>query len=300
MEFNVRILYFTLLSVLLALTSCVSKKKYLEDIAKIEEEKDLQIAQRNVQITNQDAAISDLRLRLANKEGANEALVAMQDRYEGKIKKLEEEKNQMSSSAENQQASMGVTLKKKELEIEAKQKQLDAIKKVLEDEDNRLLQLGDAIQATLKEFDEEAFIIEVKQGKLKVALLEKLLFRKGSVSRLKEDGKKALEKIAAILQEYPSIFVQVIGHTDNRAPEIKSYKDNWNFSVLRAATIVRTLVNENDFSPNQVLAAGKGEFQPKTSNETSEGRATNRRIEMVIGVKQEELVRRLQTQLTKP
>ena len=130
--------------------------------------------------------------------------------------------------------------------------------------------------------------------------MEKLLFRKGSVTRLNEKGKKALSKISNILEEYPSLFIQVIGHTDNKAPEIKSYKDNWNFSVLRAATIVRTLVNDNDFSPNQLLAAGKGEFEPKSSNESADGRATNRRIELLIGIKKEELARRIRSKISKP
>ena len=163
MELNTRVLSLMLLSYLFFLSACVSKKKYLEDIAKVEEEKGLQIAQQRVQITNLDASISDLKLQLAKREGANEALVAMQDRYDEKIKELEEEIERMSSSAENQQESMGLTLKEKEAMIAEKEEQIVAIKQVLEEDENMLLQLSDAMQASLKDFDENTFSIEVKQ-----------------------------------------------------------------------------------------------------------------------------------------
>ena len=266
-------------------------------MAILRKDKNIEIAQQKVELTKRDAAIYDLELRLANREGANEALLAMQDRYEEKIKNLEQEIEQMNSSAENQQQTMGKTLKAKEAEIILRQGQLDAIKKVLDDRESTLLQLSDALLAALKDIDTENVRTEIRQGQLKLILTEKLLFRRGSVTRLNEKGELALGAVSNILQEYPSIFVQIIGHTDNKPPEIKSYKDNWNFSVLRAATIVRKMVNEYDFSPNQLQAAGKGEFEPTASNEESAGRASNRRIEFLIGLRQGDLVRQIRGQL---
>ena len=282
---------------LLSFSACVSKKRYLEDLSTIETEKNKEIAEQKVQLTSQEASILQLRLQLANKEGANEALLGMQDRYDEKIDSLQYEIEQMNASAENRKLSVGEQLKGKDKIIAGKEAQLQAIKQVLEDRENTLLQLSDAITASLKEVTKDGYMLEVKQGVLRIVLLEKLLFKRGSVTRLNEKGTNALAAISRLLGEYPTLYTQVVGHTDNQAPAIKSYKDNWNFSALRAATVVRTLVNDYDFSPNQIIAAGKGEFEPNASNESAEGREANRRIEMLVGLQQEELVRQIKAKL---
>ena len=98
--------------------------------------------------------------------------------------------------------------------------------------------------------------------------------------------------ISQVLSGYPGMFVTVVGHTDNKQPS-SSYKDNWNYSSLEAAAVVRMLTDEFDLARNQVLAAGKGEFAPRASNETPEGRKLNRRIELTIEAREDNLIREL-------
>ena len=90
---------------------------------------------------------------------------------------------------------------------------------------------------------------------------------------------------------YPALSITVIGHTDNRPVPRNSITSNWDYGALRAGTIVKTLIKEFTLRPNQVMVASKGEYAPRTSNETKEGQAQNRRIELLIEAPQSDLNR---------
>jgi chemotaxis protein MotB len=100
-----------------------------------------------------------------------------------------------------------------------------------------------------------------------------------------------LGKISEILQLFPAFTIQVIGHTDNAIQQNKKLPDNWDVSVLRASAVSKALVEEWELSPSRILAAGKGEFSPMKSNETLEGKALNRRIELVVSLRTEDILR---------
>jgi chemotaxis protein MotB len=100
-----------------------------------------------------------------------------------------------------------------------------------------------------------------------------------------------LGKISEILQLFPAFTIQVIGHTDNAIQQNKKLPDNWDLSVLRASAVSKALVEEWQLSPSRILAAGKGEFSPMKSNETPEGKALNRRIELVVSLRTEDILR---------
>ena len=116
-------------------------------------------------------------------------------------------------------------------------------------------------------------------SEIRITMDEALLFRPGS-ARVRTAGVQNLQKIADLINKYPTLKMNVIGNTDNK--KAKNYKDNWDYSVIRAANVVKVLTKEYGLSPNRVLAAGKGEFAPKASNQTPEGQAKNRRIDFVI------------------
>ena len=101
-----------------------------------------------------------------------------------------------------------------------------------------------------------------------------------------------LEKLSEILLKYPNMSITILGHTDNAKAD-KRYKDNWNYSALRAATIVRVMTEDLDLNPSQVLLAAKGEYEPRSSNESTDGKALNRRIEFRIAPRTEDLTRAL-------
>lgn len=100
-----------------------------------------------------------------------------------------------------------------------------------------------------------------------------------------------LRKISDILQRYPAFTIQVVGHTDNAIQQNKKLPDNWDLSVLRASAVVKALTDDFQLSPSRVLAAGKGEFSPMKSNETAEGKALNRRLELVMSIRMEDVLR---------
>lgn len=123
--------------------------------------------------------------------------------------------------------------------------------------------------------------VEVRGGKVHVSISDRMLFRSGS-SNLGNQAADVLGKIASVLNENDDLQVLVEGHTDNVPIELEGVKDNWDLSVDRATTVVRTLHRDHYLSPERLTAAGRGEYAPKASNETAEGRASNRRTEIII------------------
>ena len=120
---------------------------------------------------------------------------------------------------------------------------------------------------------------------------EKLLFESGKTN-VNREGQKALTELGKVLESDPSLQVVVEGHTDN-VPLSGSgpIKDNWELSVLRAASVTRILLENRNIDPKRITPSGRGEFMPVAENETKEGRARNRRTEIIIEPKLDELIR---------
>jgi chemotaxis protein MotB len=95
-------------------------------------------------------------------------------------------------------------------------------------------------------------------------------------------GKEALKSLAIVLNNTKEINVMIEGHTDNVPIKTSQFKDNWDLSTSRATSILRILTNDNGFDPVRITASGKGEFHPVKTNETEEGRAGNRRTEIIL------------------
>jgi len=122
-----------------------------------------------------------------------------------------------------------------------------------------------------------------------VSLTDKLLFPSASIV-IDENGKKALTQLAEVLKQQPDINIAVEGHTDSqRISNLGQIKDNWDLSVLRSTSVVRFLTDEQKVESVRMTATGKGQFQPLAENTTAEGRSKNRRIEIVLSPKLDEL-----------
>lgn len=194
----------------------------------------------------------------------------------------------LSESLENKSKELDA----KEKSIQEKDKKLKELQAILNSQDSILNALNSTVKNALLGFKSDEFSTEMKNGKVYVSLSDKLLFKSGSVT-VEEKGKEAIKKLAEVLNKNPDIDIAVEGHTDNVPIKTAIYKDNWDLSVARATNIVRMLSEDYFVSSKRLTASGKGEFMPVGNNETTEGKAKNRRTEIVLSPKLEELFKML-------
>ncbi len=281
----------------MSLFSCVGKKKHNEIIEALTTSYTQEVDSVQSHLDTARSTIRTLELNLAERKGENNALTAMQDKLQSKIDGLEESLENLGARATNQQNDLGNQLEDKKKELAEKLSKVKAIRTQIEDSRASMLNTSSALVAAMEEYDAEEYAVEIQSGKIVVALTEKLLFRSGSTSRMTDDGMAAIEKLCQVLNNYPLFAIQVIGHTDNR-PVPRKGLDRWNYSALRASTITKMMVEDFEVNPNQILAASKADYAPRTSNETAEGRAKNKRIELVVAPRQDLLVKDIEKALT--
>jgi chemotaxis protein MotB len=172
-------------------------------------------------------------------------------------------------------------LRQRELEIQERELAILDLQRRLDKQDSITRSINDALRNALVGFQSDEISIEMRDGKVYLSLSNKLLFKSGSVD-IEAKGKDAIRILGEVLKKNPDIDVMVEGHTDNVPIKTSLYKDNWDLSVARAITIVRMLTSNYGILPMRLTAAGRGEYMPKASNDTPEGRALNRRTEIIL------------------
>ena len=154
--------------------------------------------------------------------------------------------------------------------------------------------LKDALSKSLKAFEGKGLTVNQRDGKVYVSMENKLLFESGSWA-VGSEGKKAVVLVASVLAQNPDISVLIEGHTDNDkfAGAVGQIENNWDLSTKRATAIVNILSENKGVKKDNLTAAGRGEFAPLMSNDTPEGKAKNRRIEIVLTPKLDEISKML-------
>jgi chemotaxis protein MotB len=147
------------------------------------------------------------------------------------------------------------------------------------------------VNKALMGFDADELSVEMRDGKVYVSMSDKLLFKSGS-DAVEPKGVEALQKIAEVMIKNTDINMAIEGHTDSIPIKTNRFKDNWDLSVARSVSVVR-LLQDSGLDPQRVTAAGKGEYTPISDNSTKEGRAKNRRTELVLTPKLNELMQLL-------
>ena len=198
------------------------------------------------------------------------------------------------SLSQTDKLSKALTAKSEELNAKEKllserERTLDEMKQIIARQDSITRRLNAILRNALLGFNSDELSVEVKNGKVYVSMSDKLLFKSGS-SAVEVKGKEALKLLGGVLEKNFDIDILVEGHTDNVPIKTSVYKDNWDLSVARATSIVRILISDYKIAPTRMTASGKGEFFPKADNETSEGRAKNRRTEIILSPKLDELM----------
>ena len=185
-------------------------------------------------------------------------------------------------------------LKAKEKLLVDREKALDEMKKMVARQDSITNRLNNILHDALLGFKSDELSVYIKNGKVYVSLSDKLLFKSGSAA-VETKGIEALKVLADVLNKNNDIDILVEGHTDNIPIKTALYHDNWDLSAGRAISIVRILTDEYNITPTRLSASGKGEFSPKAVNSTPEGRASNRRTEIILSPKLDELMKLLKT-----
>jgi chemotaxis protein MotB len=160
-------------------------------------------------------------------------------------------------------------------------RRLNMLQNVIQSQKEVMTKLKNSISDALIKYKADELYVYIKDGNVYVSLQEKLLFKSGSdVVDIK--GVAALKTLAMVLNDTKDISVLIEGHTDNMPIKTATFKDNWDLSTARATSIVRILTKDFGFDSKRITASGKGFFSPVKSNETAEGRAANRRTEVIL------------------
>jgi chemotaxis protein MotB len=248
------------------LASCVSQKKYQAALTR-----EQALDAKNIELgTN----INELRSQITTLQNDNAKLVKQID-------------DAMKKASE---ATGLVNMTQKQLDAE--QKRLWDLRKLLQEQGQAVESLRKKMADALVGFNSNELQVFVKNGRVYVSLQENLLFPSGSAV-VNAKGKEALGTLAQVLNVNPDINVVVEGHTDS-IPIRGKYEDNWALSVARATSIVRILTDTYKVDPTRVTASGRSLFEPVDSNGTADGRQRNRRTEIILAPKLDQLMQLLQ------
>ena len=205
------------------------------------------------------------------------------------LRSLQGNYNTMNADYKKVKSNSSTQISKLSDDLAAREKRLKEVEDVLRKRDEATSALKEKLNQALLGFKKSGLTVDIKNGKVYVSLMDKLLFPSGSII-IDEKGKQALTQLAGVLKQQPEINIAVEGHTDNqKINNLGQIKDNWDLSVLRATSVVRYLTSNENVDGIRMTATGKGEFQPLDSNATPDGRSKNRRIEIVLSPKLDEL-----------
>lgn len=198
-----------------------------------------------------------------------------------KVKNLNEEKTALMNENTLVQNDLRTLSAVTNMTIAEQATRLKNLNSLIKTQDDIMSKLMKSIVDALMNYKTDELNVYFKDGKVYVSLEEKLLFKSGS-DVIDPKGKEALKHLSEVINGTKDIYVEIEGHTDDISINTKQYKDNWDLSTARATSIVRLLTNDYGFDSKRISATGKGKFHPIKSNDTVEGRAANRRIEVIL------------------
>jgi chemotaxis protein MotB len=252
------------LMVSLSFTSCVSTKKFKASEA------------RGVQLQSEKATVQ---------KSLDDCNTTVKDLNDQKTLLLNE-----NSSVQNDLKSLTVQSK---MTIADQARRLKRLQDIIQSQKDVMSKLKNSIADAMMGYKSDELSVYFKDGNVYVSLAEKLLFKSGS-DVVDPKGKEALKSLALVINNTKDITVMIEGHTDNVPIKTKLFKDNWDLSTARASAIVRILTVDNGFDPNRITAAGKSQFHPIQPNEAAEGRAANRRTEVILSPDLKEIYKLLE------
>ena len=251
------------------LASCVSSKKYSELEALQKSTNDL----LNAATVKLNTCDEEKAAALANVTSLEEQINFLKSNNQDLISNLGNLTTLSQKGAENLEKSLE-SLKEKDTRIKSLR---DAVTR----KDSVTLALVTSLKGVLGNIADEDIEINVEKGVVYVSISDKLLFKSGSFT-VNNAAKEVLGKVAKVINDKPELEFMVEGHTDNVPIKVEGTQDNWDLSVRRATAIVRILQKDFGVAPERMTAAGRGEYIPVADNDSSAGRAKNRRTRIVV------------------
>ena len=293
--------YLFLSLLVLTLTGCVSSKVFndLESrYASLKGDYNDQLIVNGTLTKN----LADLESKLFD---LNADLKNEQVALKSNIEKLELLQNSYDALAENSDSELKERIAENELllkkigerenELEERITRVEVLETLISNQQEAMQMLKKTLADALLNFEDKGLTVEARDGKVYVSMENKLLFKSGSWE-VESEGKKAISSLGKVLAENPDVSILIEGHTDNVPYQGKGpLKGNWDLSTKRATSIVTLLLTHKEILPQNLTAAGRGEFLPVAPNSSKNGRAINRRIEVVLSPKLDEITQLLNT-----
>ena len=254
-------LLFISVSALLLCSSCVSKKKYL-----LAENGRLEAIGRG------DALKEELIKCKDDNDALNNRIAALIRDTTTMGRDIRNYQTMLNTNM-GEQDKLNALLQQKMSELDERERTINELQDMMNAQNEKVQNLLSSVKDALLGFNSDELTVTEKNGKVYVAMSDKLLFQSGS-ARVDKRGKEALAKLAEVLN--------------------KQFKDNWDLSVIRATSVVRILTKDYGVNPLQIQPCGRGEFMPVADNETADGRSKNRRTEIIMAPKLDKLMQMLQ------
>ncbi|MFK7049593.1 MULTISPECIES: OmpA family protein [Flavobacterium] len=311
-----------LLLLALSTSSCVSKKIYTDlenKFAELKKERNALAdenellksgkSQADLNLTKVKAELEKIKAErdklAADYTATSNNLATLQNSYNA----LEKNSDEALKANMDKNRELLAQLEAKEKALAAEKARLDKLSKEFKDRSDRVTELENLVAAkeasmkklretlakSLKAFEGKGLLIHQKDGKVYVSMENKLLFESGSWT-VGTEGKKAVDLVSKVLADNPDISILIEGHTDNdkiNGTLGGGVENNWDLSTKRATAIVNLLSSNPKIKKENLTAAGRSEYSPLVSNESTEGKAKNRRIEIILTPKLDELTKAL-------
>ena len=248
-----------------------ANEKLLEKLNELESKNKMQKQELSAELLEAQRKLNEREVEIGNKEVS----LKKQDEV------LETLKHKLDELQGNLQKTQG--------DLQAREKRVKELSSVLSQKDSVVKALKTTVSNALLSFKDKGLSVSVKNGKVYVSVEDKLLFKSGKYT-VNSDGRDALLQLASALNSQKDVNIMVEGHTDNVPYKSTGViKDNLDLSVMRATEVARILSTDGKVDPARIVAAGRGDTQPVAGNDTVEGKAKNRRTEIILTPKLSEL-----------
>ncbi len=268
--------------------ACVSNKKFNSMKA--------EALRLDGELNSANTRIDDLTRRNDTLTAKNLRLVSDSTRLYMSYTALQERYQKLLADGSAETARMLKELETSQMALNERSRRVNELEAMLRSREEAINAIRRKVTDALTGFDGKGLSISIKNGNVYVSMDDKLLFRSGSFE-IDPNGARAVHDLATVLAQNPDINVMVEGHTDDVPYRPNGQlRDNLDLSAKRATTVVRLLLENKRIAPSRIIAAGRGESLPVASGKTSEARAKNRRTEIILTPKLDELMQLMQEQ----